>query len=424
MSDRYVDVLKTVDIFSGLGDEELSQISELIRPKVYQPGQVICHQGDEGDALYILEDGRVKISTTDRGGNEKILAYIGPGQFAGEMALLTGQPRSATLTSVTETTILVLRKDEYDRLISSNLAVMREMMRVIAQRQAESNVRLAREEKQEAKTIEAKIITVFSPKGGSGKSTIAVNLAAHMATRYRGESVMLVDMAVTFGHDALMLNLKPKQSLANNPADALSSPDGAELLDATIMSHRSNLNLIVGATKPEEGDLVNGDTVRAAINHLRTRYNYIIFDTPSTFAEVALAAVEASDVLVLVTTPEITSLRDIKECQRILLDVVQFPKDKVRYVLNNIFAYKALGKDEFDRALGQHIAVEIPYGGDIPTRAALAGEPFVLNQPDAPVTKAIEALAKQIVTAVGGSEPEAVAAAPARKKKGWFFGLF
>src|SRR3954447_10209209 len=92
-------------------------------------------------------DGRIKVYTTE-GGTEKVLAFYAEGQVLGEMALLTGEPRSASAVAMGDVRVLELAKDDFDTYLSGNVNVMREMMRVIALRQQQTNIRLAREQEQ------------------------------------------------------------------------------------------------------------------------------------------------------------------------------------------------------------------------------------------------------------------------------------
>jgi Flp pilus assembly CpaE family ATPase len=393
VASKFAEILRRAEIFENLGEEELDKIGGLLKERRYDANQVLFKQGDVGDTLLVVADGRVKVFLQE-GQSEKVLAFHGEGDVLGEMALLTGEPRSASAMAMSDSRVLLLPKEDFDKYIATNIGVMREMMRIIAVRQAETNLRLARgsEDTGEVRTKGGRVYTVFSPRGGSGKTTVAVNLAVAFA-QLHPDDVSLLDLSLTFGHCALMLNLSPKASVAGTSVDALSKMD-REGMKYYQIPHATTLKLLVGSSKPEEGEAVTGDHVRAAVDVLRRLSEVTVIDTASNFAEATIAALEASDKVLLLCTPELTTLRDVRECQRIFLDLIRLPKEKVLYVMNQIFPFKALTAEQFSQALEQELHQEIPYGGDVPSKAAIRGEAFAQSQPGSTVAKAIDRIAK------------------------------
>src|SRR5579884_2194664 len=120
---RVTDLLRTMDIFEALPAEELERIAQLMRERRLAEGEVLCQQGEAGDALFIVTGGRIRLSTVDPSGNEKVLTYFTDGQFFGEMALLTGAPRSATATAETDSQVLVLHKEAFDNLLRAHAQI-------------------------------------------------------------------------------------------------------------------------------------------------------------------------------------------------------------------------------------------------------------------------------------------------------------
>ena len=392
-SRNIVDILHRVDIFENLAEPELERISDMLGERRYREGQTLFKQGDVGDALLIVADGRVKVFIPE-GQHERVLAFFSTGDVLGEMSLLTGEPRSASASAISDTRVLALSKSDFDTYLATNVSVMREMMRIIALRQAQTNVRLTRGADDQAETSPGagRVYTVFSPRGGSGKTTVAVNMGVAYAQMHP-DAVSLIDLSLTFGHCALMLNLVPKSSLSALNVDALNRID-REGLENYVITHPSTLKILEGATKPEDGETVTGEHARLAIEAMR-RYNEVtVIDTSSNFTESTIAALEAADKVILVCTPELTTLRDIRECQRIFTSVIRVSKDKVFYLMNNPVPFKALPNDQFEQTLARRIDVEIPFGGDVPTRAATRGEALVQVQPGSDMARAIDRVAK------------------------------
>jgi pilus assembly protein CpaE len=262
-----------------------------------------------------------------------------------------------------------------------------------------------------------KVFTVFSPKGGVGKSTVAVNLAVALAHQH-AESVVLVDLSLTFGHDLLLLNLTATSSLASTTADALKKMGLAEGLAYYLTTHNpSSLRVLAGSTRPEEGEAVSGDAAKTAIEQLKKHFSYVVVDTSSAFTDPVLAALEMSDRVLMLCSPEIVVLRDIRECQRIFNDVVHLKRDKVLYLMNHIFPHKGLSREQFEDALQQPLYMEIPNGGEVPIKASLRGEALVETQSGSAIAKSIQKLASQLVV-----ETATRAGATAQPEKKW--GLF
>jgi CRP/FNR family transcriptional regulator, cyclic AMP receptor protein len=111
------ELLSGVPFFSDLGDRELDLLSQLVVTKVYPPGNLIVLAQDEGDSLFVIVRGQVKVSILSEDGREVILSMLGSGDFFGEMSLLDGKPRSATVISVEETEVVCLRRGDFVRLL-------------------------------------------------------------------------------------------------------------------------------------------------------------------------------------------------------------------------------------------------------------------------------------------------------------------
>src|ERR1044071_8085227 len=135
MSSRGIELLRSMDLFAELEDAEVSRVARLLKEFKASENEVIFQQGEAGDSLYIVLSGRVRIATTDHFGRERVLAFYGPGEFFGDIAALTGEPRSATASASTDVRLLQLRKEDFDLLATTSVGVMRGMMRVMVERQ-------------------------------------------------------------------------------------------------------------------------------------------------------------------------------------------------------------------------------------------------------------------------------------------------
>lgn len=395
MPPKVTDTLRGMDIFEHLSEPDLLKISKLLKERKFSEGQLLFKQGDRGDSLFIITEGRVKIFITDQFGRERVLAFLGEGEFFGDMALLSGTARSATAQATSAVRILLLRKDEFDQLLATNVDVMKEMLRVVAQRTATSNQRASQEASAEAGKTQGLVTAVFSPRGGAGTSTIATNLALAL-TQMTPDRVALVDLDLLFGQSVVMLNVQPRTTLGQASPAALASMDKESFNYYLNLHEESSLRVLVGASKPEEGELVTGDHVRAVISLLRRLFVHVVIDTAGNFSDATLAALEGADKVLMVSTPEFTTLRDVRECQRIFFDLLGFPRGRFTHVLNHPYPYKGVPTEQVVQVLEDPLAAEIPFGGDGPALAALTGAPYLLKSPSTPTSRAITGIARDI----------------------------
>ncbi|HXE39812.1 MAG TPA: cyclic nucleotide-binding domain-containing protein [Azonexus sp.] len=132
-------VLRNVPLFSGLNESELEKLSKVSGRKRAERGSFVVRAGESTDSLYILLTGRAKVTNTDEEGREIILAWLGPGEFFGEMGLIDGSPRSANVVASEPCELLVLSRDTFQRCLQDNFLVAQKLMQILVRRLREAD---------------------------------------------------------------------------------------------------------------------------------------------------------------------------------------------------------------------------------------------------------------------------------------------
>src|ERR1700738_726248 len=321
---RVLDLLRSMDLFAELPDDELARIARLLKERKISENEEIFAQGETGDGMYVILQGRVRIATIDQLGRERVLAFYGPGEFFGDMAVLTGSPRSATATASTNLRVLQLRKDDFDMLVATSVGMMRGMLRVMVERQTAMNTRLTQEVGVNSGDVRGQVTVLFSPRGGAGQTILATNLAVSLA-QLTPDRVAILDLDLLFGHVSMLLDLIPRTALAAISPAAIRGLDRDNLAYYMTQHPESSLRVMVGTVRPEESELVSGDHVRAMVEVLRRQFVHLVIDAGSRFSEPCLAALELADQIVIVSTPEPSAAHTIQESQRVLRDLLSIP---------------------------------------------------------------------------------------------------
>src|SRR5439155_780854 len=196
---------------------------------------------------------------------------------------------------------------------------------------------------------------IYSPKGGSGRTTIAVNLAASLAKRFPGE-VLLVDLALPYNHAALISYLTPTGCLA--AASQVPPQNFEEAVLGAILHHPGGMMLLPGVLRAEQADLITVDLVNRAMGILVNAFRYIVFDLGVAFTDIVISVLDHSQRVLVLVTPELSSLKDVGELLNIFTNVLNIVPGRVILALNNKVPKSVVSKEDVVRTLKQELAKE------------------------------------------------------------------
>jgi pilus assembly protein CpaE len=256
-----------------------------------------------------------------------------------------------------------------------------------------------------ARTLDGKIIAVFSLRGGAGVSTVAANLAAGLAQLWSAPTA-LVDLALTGGHGALMFNLTPHATwaeIARRPLEEIDS----DLLDQVLAVHSSGVNVLAAPRRPEQAEQLTPDKVSAVLTLLRSRHPYIVLDLPHDFHELTVEGLDKADQILFLIVPELGSIVNAALGFEIF-NSLGYAETKLRLALNQLFERRYVVQADIESALQRQVQVAIPYAQSVLVPAINRGTPAVLAWPDSEVGALFEDLAFYLSTEAHRSQPPSI----------------
>ena len=237
-----------------------------------------------------------------------------------------------------------------------------------------------------------RIVTVFSAKGGCGKTTLATNLA--VVLNAGGERrVCLVDLDLEFGDVAISMQLAPTRTLID--AVAAGGNIDTDNVGHLLTPYRPGLDCVLAPVEPGDAGKIPGALVTELLEVLSRRYDFVVVDTPSQFSEHVLSALDASHHHVLLTTPEIPSLKNLRLTLD-MLDLLSYNRDARAIVLNRSDAQVGLSAAEVQEAIKSEITAYVPSSRDVPA-SINRGTPLAASHPDHAVSQAIRRFAAQSI---------------------------
>jgi pilus assembly protein CpaE len=238
-------------------------------------------------------------------------------------------------------------------------------------------------------TAEGRVLTVFSPKGGVGKTVLATSLATQIA-RKAGRRVLLVDLDLQFGDAAIMMGVEPEKTIYD--LVMTTGELDPEKLAGYVISHPSGVDVVPAPVRPEDAELVAEDRVGRLLDVAKETYDAIVVDTPAFFQATTLATLDRTDRLLLVTTLDIPAVKNVKLTLQ-TLNLLHYPKDRIHLVINHGMSKAELDRKEVEKALDLKAAFEVP--GDREVGIAVnRGVPVPMSAPRSGVSKVMSEMAE------------------------------
>jgi len=239
-----------------------------------------------------------------------------------------------------------------------------------------------------------KIVTVFSPKGGTGKTVTATNLAT-AAAKFEGRKALLLDLDLQFGDAAIMMGVEPDKTIY----DLVVAPGelDSEKLAGYITKHPCGLSVLPAPLRPEDAELVTEAKLGRLLEVARESFDIIVVDTSPFFHGPMLATLDRTDELLLLTSLDVPTIKNVRLSLQ-TLELLSFPSDRVKLVLNRANSKVGMQKKEVEAALEMAVSYEVPSDRAVPL-AVNRGNPAVLADGKTEFSRSVRELAKTLVTA-------------------------
>ena len=243
-----------------------------------------------------------------------------------------------------------------------------------------------------------RVITVFSPKGGTGKTVTASNLAAALAKQ--GRKTLLLDLDLQFGDAAIVMGIEPEKTIY----DLVVAPGELDIekLAGYTTKHPCGLDILPAPLRPEDAELVTESKITRLLEVARECYDAIIVDTSPFFHGPMLATLDRTDELLVLCGLDVPTLKNVRLAMQ-TLELLSFPSSRIRYVLNRANTKVGLSKREVEGALKVAVQVEVPSDRMVPI-SVNRGTPAVLSEPGSDFAKAMNSLAKTVMVNEQGSK--------------------
>jgi pilus assembly protein CpaE len=240
--------------------------------------------------------------------------------------------------------------------------------------------------------LQGRVITFYSPKGGTGCTTLAVNLA--VALHNDDTHVVLVDANLQYGDVAMFFNEQGKNTILDI-APRVDELDPEMIEEIMIKHEATGIHILAAPQRPEQAEKITTAQFTRVLDYLRHMYSYIVIDTASTLGDVNLAAIDNSDALILITTQDIPAIKNA----RLFLDLLQtmgVDRDHLVFVMNKYDKRIGITPDRVGENLKEKISVAIPLDERVVIPAVNRGVPFMIDNRAQPAGKGIFALADAV----------------------------
>lgn len=237
-----------------------------------------------------------------------------------------------------------------------------------------------------------KFVVVISPKGGAGTTVVSTNLSIVLRQLSSGR-VALADFGLQFGHVGTHMNLFARHTL-QNLVEKIDEIDDA-MLSAVMQQHGSGVHVLLAPNVPELAGEITGEQITTIVNHLLARYRYVVADTWCVLDEVTMSLLDMADEVLVVATPEIPALKNVK----FFLEYLQqhnLTRGRVSIVLNRFPSVDSISLEDVQQHLRYPVSSNIPSAGQLVTYSINRGVPVVTSHPQSWVSQSLRKLAAYV----------------------------
>ncbi|MBM4764490.1 AAA family ATPase [Bacillus sp. B15-48] len=244
---------------------------------------------------------------------------------------------------------------------------------------------------------ESKVLTISSPKGGVGKTSLTANLAISLAKQ--GKSVAVIDANIQFGDMAVYFNEKPKRTIYEWVKEAYGRSNYT--IDQYMIHHESGVAILAAPSRPEFFEGIGEEHIKTAIEEVKKLFDVVLIDMPNYLSEVHMSCLELADEILLVMTNDLSVIR-LSKLYLETLETINL-KDKVKVVVNKQLKKQGLNHKKLEEIIGLSLYCVLPEQGKVALQAISTGLPYVLSNPRNQLSKKVLKLAETIMAK---EEPE------------------
>jgi pilus assembly protein CpaE len=237
---------------------------------------------------------------------------------------------------------------------------------------------------------DSRVVSVFGTKGGTGKTTLAVNLAAALVKL--GKKTAILDLDLQFGDVGIFLDITKADSIA----DIINENDFKyPTLKSYLYNHRSGLYVLCAPSSPEYAETALPEHIEKIVSSLRSEFDFLVLDLPPVFNECSLTALDLSDSVYFIVNPDISTLKNTKTCFGVMKSLKL--DGKIKLALNKDGCSRITKKD-IENILEMKVRLIMPYDTKTAVTAINRGAPFTLSMESSKLSKAVKAFAREVAS--------------------------
>ena len=368
------DFLKAVSLFSELSDDELRNVSQQAEVVNFVRDAFICKEGQQADSMFIIKSGIVQIFCDDGKGGRKILTHLKLGEYFGEMALLTEEPRTASAVALAETEVIRLKKDSFHNLLKTTPGVSLSIIRTLCNRLSKTNIG-------SAQTKMHNVYAVLGPDTASGKSLFARNLAMAMQKEL-GRDVFLYDPNLRDDRVARSLGVEEHSRIIDELLDREKITDLKKYVVKTACGLLTLLPQENGLTDVRLKEFHTFSLMQSVMEH----YEYVVVDSSSMFTKVTKEIVQNCDKIVYLISSKNVSIAGLMDHFDETRRGWKVAPEKI------IFGVNHMTDDRTQESLitekdHERISFEIPFSKELKGKREADHELLVQKEPSHPMSK-------------------------------------